>query len=124
MENNHDNSSEMPQLLKRHTNGRIPPLVNLDRSEEGLIDQTLFEVYQTGFHQKVHSAVEILIAPVQGGSSEVRWKGAEDLPLDSVRQSLIKLCALIRAHETGEQVCVDCKRQWAGQAEREKRAIA
>lgn len=124
MENSHNNSDEMLQLLKRYASGRIPPLVNVDHLEEGLIDRDLFEIYQRGFREKVHSVVEILMAPGQSGSSEGRWKGAEDLPLDSTRQSLTKFCTLIRAQEPGEQACVDCKRQWAHQAEKQKHAIA
>jgi signal transduction histidine kinase len=124
MKQDSDASEEMMQLLDRYAAGRIPPLIDMESPEAGLIDRRLFEIYQIGFRHRFSGVLGVRLASDQPGSLKDKWKSAANLSLETTEQAWTGFCAALRDKASGDEACIACNRYWAWRAEEEGRAIA
>ncbi len=111
------------ELLGRYSAGQIPPLIDLDQPDKGLIDKNLFEIYQIGFRQRGPIARDALLAQDHLGLPAERWQRAKVVRLNNSEVACSKFCAAIRAKKEGDEACIACERAWAHQAEKEGQTI-
>lgn len=116
--------NEFKTLLEKYASGRVPPLVDEENPDLGLVRPEFLEIYWTGFMQAYSMPTALLLASMDGVSTERKWeRGSYSLPKWAAGW-WTDFCKTLRGKKVGDKRCEECDRRRAAQAEEKKRAIA
>jgi signal transduction histidine kinase len=112
-------------LLPKYAGGRMPPLVDLEHPERGLIDADLLRVYYSGMLSRYALPLGILLAALNQASLERKWqKGDDTLNLQWTKDDWTPFCKALRETDTGNEICRKCDKRWAITADSQGKVIA
>ena len=115
---------EMDRLIRKYRRGRIPSLIDVDRPDNGLIQEDFFKIYQSGFLGLHSLTLGILLEAKGRRSSKGKWQKGDFRLNDHACRSWGKFCATLRGSEVGNRTCERCDRRYAVLAEEAGQAIA
>jgi signal transduction histidine kinase len=112
-------------LLPKYAGGRMPPLVDLEHPERGLVDAQLLSVYYSGMLSRHALPLGILLAAPNYASLERKWQKADDtLNLLWTKHDWTPFCTALRMTETGDEICKRCDKRRAITADSQGGVIA
>lgn len=116
---------DFEELLRRYAGGRIPPLVDTQHPEAGLIDPSIFSIYHQGFLSLYRIDIGLVHANLTAFDQSKKWETADfGLNKELARPNWYSFCRFLRNFDEGDEICLQCDKYWAARAEEEKGTVA